>query len=87
MSAHASFSAWLAPQKLGLGPLDGPAPGDSNGNDGGVRGDRLNPQERFGPKLHRSALIITTEYTGGPHLRNSQFLKGKGSDLPLVSYF
>ena len=27
------------------------------------------------------------EYRGSPHLRNSQFLKGKGSDLPLVSYF
>ena len=28
---------------------------------------------------------ICALYTGSPHLRNSQFLKGKGSDLPLVS--
>ena len=26
-------------------------------------------------------------YRGNPHLRNSQFLKGKGSDLPPVSHF
>ena len=31
--------------------------------------------------------FVCKKYTGGPHLRNSQFLKGKGSDLPLVSYF
>jgi hypothetical protein len=34
-----------------------------------------------------STLSISSwrSYTGSPHLRNSQFLEGKGSDLPLVS--
>ena len=31
--------------------------------------------------------IFRAKYRGSPHLRNSQFLNGKGSDLPLVSYF
>ena len=32
-------------------------------------------------------LLSKVDYRGHPHLRNSKFLKGKGSDLPPVSYF
>ena len=49
------------------------------------RGVPWQPRKGFGDR--GPGLENEVEYTGGPHLRNSQFLKGKGSDLPLVSYF
>ena len=46
----------------------------------------LHHRYSLGP-LCASFLKLKSAYRGSSHLRNPQFLKGKGSDLPLVSYF